>query len=106
MSSSDISSDDFDKLLDDFPNLETFLNKWNGAMKKQAIIDELYENGINLDVLKEYSGKDNMDDFDLICHIAFDKKPLTRQERANNVKKREYQKNPIYNIPSSILGYN
>ena len=79
-----------DKLLEDFPNLETFLNKWNSSMKKQAIIDELYEHGIFLDVLREISGKEDMDDFDLICHIAFDKKPLTRQERANNVRKRDY----------------
>ena len=59
-------------------------------MKKQAIIDELYEHDVFLDVLREISGKEDMDDFDLICHIAFDKKPLTRQERANNVKKRDY----------------
>ena len=79
-----------DKILEDFPNLETFLNKWNSSMKKQAIIDELYEHDVFLDVLREISGKEDMDDFDLICHIAFDKKPLTRQERANNVKKRDY----------------
>ena len=58
--------------------------------KKEAIHDELYEHDIFLDELREEVGKDDMDDFDLICHIAFDKIPLTRAERANNVKIRDY----------------
>ena len=67
-----------------------FINKWNKENRKQAIIDELREQGIFLDVLKEESGLTDIDDFDLICHIAYDKKPLTRAERARNVKKKDY----------------
>jgi EcoEI R protein C-terminal len=56
--------------------------------RKQAIVEELESEGLSLDLLVEELGKD-LDPFDLICHIAFDKKPLTRRERAENVKKRE-----------------
>ncbi len=77
-------------ILKEYGTLEEFINTWNSHDKKQAIIDELYQHGVFLDELREASGKDDMDDFDLICHIAFDKKPLTRSERANNVKKRDY----------------
>ena len=77
-------------ILKEYGTLEEFINTWNSHDKKQAIIDELYQQGVFLDELREASGKDDMDDFDLICHIAFDKKPLTRYERANNVKKRDY----------------
>ena len=59
-------------------------------MKREAIINELYEHDIFLDELREVVGREDIDDFDLICHIAFDKEPLTRQERVNNVKKRDY----------------
>ena len=72
-----------------FSNLDEFLNKWNSEEKKQAIIDELLEKGIFFDELKDEIGKD-IDEFDLICHLAFDMKPLTKQERINNVKKRNY----------------
>jgi type I restriction enzyme R subunit len=65
------------------------LTKWNSAAQKTAIIKELEEQGVFFDRLKESVGKD-FDPFDLICHIAFDAKPLTRKERANNVKKRNY----------------
>lgn len=74
----------------EYIDLDDFLNKWTSGMKRKAIIDELYEHDIFLEELREVAGKDDMDDFDLICHIAFDKEPLTRQERANNVKKRGY----------------
>lgn len=77
-------------ILKEFADLNTFLNKWNSEEKKQAIIDELKEHGVLLDALKAEIGKENIDDFDLICHIAFDKKPLTKAERANNVKKKGY----------------
>ena len=63
---------------------------WNSSARKQAIIDELKERGVLLDALREASGNRDIDDFDLICHIAFDKKPLSRRERADNVKKRDY----------------
>jgi type I restriction enzyme R subunit len=72
-----------------YQTLEKFLNRWNNAEKKEAIIQELEEEGIFFDALKEEVGKD-FDPFDLICHLAFEAKPLTRKERANNVKKRNY----------------
>ena len=77
-------------ILKEFSTLESFIKKWNSFDKKDAIVDELYKHNIFIDELREVSGHKDMDDFDLICHIAFDKKPLTRQERANNVKKRDY----------------
>lgn len=77
-------------ILEEFEDLNTFLRKWNSEDKKQAIIDELVEHGVLLDALREEIGNPDIDDFDLICHIAYDKKPLTRSERANNVKKRGY----------------
>lgn len=77
-------------ILEEFEDLNTFLRKWNSEDKKQAIIDELVEHGVLLDALREEIGNPDIDDFDLICHIAYDKKPLTRSERANNVKKKGY----------------
>lgn len=72
-----------------YASLEDFLIIWNKADKKEAIIKELEEQGIMVDEL--YAAVDReIDLFDLICHIAFDQKPLTRKERANNVKKRNY----------------
>jgi type I restriction enzyme R subunit len=73
----------------EFRSLNEFINKWNQAQKKQEIHAELLEHGIFLDELQESVNKD-LDTFDLICHVAFDMPPLTRKERANNVKKRNY----------------
>jgi type I restriction enzyme, R subunit len=73
----------------EFASLSNFLQSWNGAEKKEAVITELQEQGVLLDELQEEVGKD-FDPFDLICHVAFDQKPLTRRERAMNVKKRDY----------------
>lgn len=73
----------------EFRSLDEFIRKWNDTEKKKALIEELHEQGIFLSELQETVGKD-LDAFDLICHIAFDKPPLTRKERANNVKKRDY----------------
>ncbi len=73
----------------EFATLDDFLNKWNSSDKKQAIIDELEESGIIYENFKDEVGKD-MDIFDMICHCAFDMPPLTRKERAENVKKRNY----------------
>ncbi len=73
----------------EFASLDDFLARWNSAKKKQAVIDELEEHGIVLVNLATEIGKD-YGDFDLICHIAWDQPPLTRKERANNVKKRNY----------------
>ena len=65
------------------------MNKWKTTKKKEAIVKELEEYGIELPKLAEEVGKD-YGDFDLICHIAYDAPPLTRRERADNVKKRDY----------------
>lgn len=64
------------------------MTAWKSEHKKQAIIDELRTRGVFLDELRRESGQEQMGDFDLICHIAYDQKPLTRRERANNVKKK------------------
>jgi len=74
---------------EEFASLDVFINKWNEAKKKAAIIDALEEYGIELPKLAQEVGKE-YGDFDLICHIAYDQPPLTRAERANNVKKRNY----------------
>jgi type I restriction enzyme R subunit len=71
-----------------FASLDDFLKRWKAAERKQAIIDELAAEGLPLDPIAEELGK-NLDPFDLICHVAFDRKPLTRRERAENVKKRD-----------------
>jgi len=76
-------------ILDEYATLDEFLLAWTNAEKKQAIIEELQERGVLLDALKEESGKD-LDDFDLILHIAYDRKPLTKQERVNHVRKKGY----------------
>ncbi|MCL8489322.1 DEAD/DEAH box helicase family protein [Bradyrhizobium denitrificans] len=71
-----------------FASLDDFLKRWKSAERKKAIIDELEAEGLSLDALVEELGK-NLDPFDLICHVAFDRKPLTRRERAENVRKRD-----------------
>jgi len=76
------------KVREQYQTLDDFLTKWNSADKKQAIIDELTEQGIVLANLKEAIGKE-MDVFDMICHTAFDQPPLTRAERVKQVKKRD-----------------
>lgn len=73
----------------EFASLDDFLRNWDNAGKKQAIIDLLEEHGVVLENLAELVGKE-YGDFDLICHIAFGQPPLTRKERAQNVKKRDY----------------
>lgn len=73
----------------EFKTLDEFLIKWNESERKEAILKELEERGVLLEELKDEVGKD-LDPFDLICHVAFDMPPLTRKERANNVKKRNY----------------
>lgn len=76
-------------ILEDYSSLDEFLLAWSSADKKQAIIEELQDHGVLLDALKGESGKD-LDDFDLILHIAYDKKPLTKLERVDHVKKKGY----------------
>ncbi|HFL3828654.1 TPA: type I restriction-modification enzyme R subunit C-terminal domain-containing protein, partial [Clostridioides difficile] len=73
----------------EYADLNEFINRWNKEDKKTAILEELKERGVFLDAIKKEVGQD-LDEFDLILHLAFDQKPLTRKERANNVKKRNY----------------
>lgn len=71
-----------------YASLDAFLRRWNQADRKQAIIDELADEGLPLEAVRDLAGKD-LDPFDLICHVAFDQPPLTRQERADSVRKRD-----------------
>lgn len=72
-----------------FASLNDFLNRWEHSDRKEAIIAELIEQGVMVEALYEAVDK-QVDLFDLICHVAYDQPPLTRKERANNVKKRNY----------------
>ncbi|MEZ7518335.1 EcoAI/FtnUII family type I restriction enzme subunit R [Psychrobacter sp. NPDC078370] len=72
-----------------FASLDEFTKRWNDTERKQTIIDELANAGIIWEALQEEVGSD-MDPFDLICHVVYDQPPLTRRERANEVKKRNY----------------
>jgi len=76
-------------LVKEFTSLDDFLRKWSDAEKKHAIISALENEGVFFDALAEEIGKD-LDPFDIICHVAWDKPPLTRRERAEKVKKRNY----------------
>ena len=77
-------------ILGEYATLETFIRKWSAEEKKAEIQALFKERGIDLELLKKDKDMADVDDYDFICHIAFDKKPLTRKERANNVKKRDY----------------
>ena len=79
-----------ENILGAYASLENFIRKWSAEEKKEKIRRLLREQGIDLETLKEDQGMSDVDDFDFICHVAFDKKPLTRKERAENVKKREF----------------
>jgi len=72
-----------------FTSLDDFVRRWNESKRKQTIIDELAGEGILWEALEQEVGE-GIDPFDMICHVAFDQPPLTRKERANNVKKRNY----------------
>ncbi len=74
---------------DTYANLDEFILHWKGTEKKAEITDLLREQGIDLQALKQDRNMEDVDDFDFICHIAYGKKPLTRRERAENVKKRD-----------------
>ncbi|TPL96425.1 DEAD/DEAH box helicase [Mesorhizobium sp. B2-3-11] len=76
-------------IVSEFSSLDEFIQRWNEADRKQAIIEELEEQGIVLANLQEAVGRD-VGDFDLLAHIAYDQPPLTRRERAEKVKKRNY----------------
>ena len=77
------------KVENHFPSLDNFLQEWNDADRIQVLVDELESKGIMVHELSEEVGKE-FDPFDLVCHVAYDMPPLTRKERANNVKKRNY----------------
>ncbi len=72
-----------------YATLQNFLNCWNESDRKEAIIKELVERGVLVDALIDAVNKE-VDLFDIVCHVAYDQPPLTRKERANNVKKRNY----------------
>ena len=78
-----------DNVLQNFPSQIHFSQKWKSAEKKAVLMKELADQGILIEALKEEVDKE-MDEFDLICHIAYDQPPLTRKERANQVRKRNY----------------
>ncbi len=74
----------------EYASLENFIRQWSEEEKKEAIRDLLHDRGIDLEEMKRQQNMTDVDDFDFICHVAFDAKPLTRKERANNVKKRNF----------------
>ena len=73
-----------------YASLDRFIAYWNALQKKEVIQSQLHERGIDLEAMKADQGMSDVDDFDFICHVAYDRKPLTRRERANNVKKRDF----------------
>ncbi len=77
-------------ILGKYASLDNFILKWTSEEKKEAIRELLKEQGIDLEQMKADQGMTDVDDFDFICHVAYDQKPLTRRERANNVKKRDF----------------
>ena len=85
------SIEDYTKesIIGTYQTLDNFIQTWNGEQKKEIIRNMLKEKGIDLELIKKDQNMTDVDDFDFICHIAFNQKPLTRRERAENVKKRD-----------------
>jgi len=85
------SIEDYTKesIIGTYQTLDNFIQTWNGEQKKEVIRNMLKGKGIDLELIKKDQNMTDVDDFDFICHIAFDQKPLTRRERVNNVKKRD-----------------
>lgn len=77
-------------IVGEYASLQSFITKWKGEKRKAVIDESLKEVGIDLKALKDSQGMGDVDDFDFICYVAYGKKPLTRKERANNVKKRDF----------------
>ena len=77
-------------ILGEYASLSEFIRKWKSEDKKEVIEESFAERGIDLSMLKHDQNMDDVDDFDFICHVAYGKKALTRVERANNVKKRDF----------------
>ena len=74
----------------EYASLDNFIHEWRKDLKKEHIKNMLLERGIDLELMKADQNMTDVDDFDFICHVAFDQKPLTRRERADNVKKRDF----------------
>ena len=83
--------DDIKKALQaEYGTMTGFLRRWTSAERKQAVLEELAERGVPLEILQQaVANGSELDVFDLVAHVAFDQKPLTRRERANNVNKRD-----------------
>ena len=79
-----------ENILGQYASLDNFIRHWTAEEKKAKIKELFLERGIDLELMKADQKMTDVDDFDFICHVAFDKKPLTRRERANNVKKRDF----------------
>ena len=79
-----------ENVVGEYASLENFIRRWSATDKKEEIRTLLQNRGIDLAALKKEQGMEDVDDFDFICHVAFDRKPLTRRERADNVKKRDF----------------
>ena len=74
----------------EYASLDEFIREWRAGTDQEKIRDMLRDRGIDLEAMKAERGMEGVDDFDFICHVAWDRKPLTRRERANNVKKRDF----------------
>ena len=85
------SIEDYTKesIIGTYQTLDNFIQTWNEEQKKEVIRNMLKDKGIDLELIKQDQNMNDVDDFDFICHIAFNQKPLTRRERVNNVKKRD-----------------
>lgn len=77
-------------VLGEYASLDNFIHQWSAEEKKENIKGLFHDRGIDLESIKQEQDMADVDDFDFICHVAFNQKPLTRQERANNVKKRDF----------------
>lgn len=77
-------------ILGTYASLDNFIRQWNNSDKKKTIKEEFENHGIDISAIKRDENMDELDDFDFICHVAFDAAPLTRKERAENVKKRDF----------------
>ena len=77
-------------VIGEYASLDAFIQNWNKADKKTVIKEQFAKLGIDFEEIKKEKNMSDVDDFDFICHIAYDKKPLTRAERAKNVKKRDF----------------
>ena len=79
-----------ESILGEYASLETFIRKWREDPKKETIRDMLLEHGIDLEQMKADQNMTDVDDFDFICHVAYDKAPRTRRDRANSVRKSDF----------------